>query len=748
MSEINNIEDLYNIQKNIWKNENEKYFGLTPLNDWSDLEIVKNHLDECANKFWNNGTNELKKLFENGKCKDIDKLVPGSYELIFDHINELICLYAKFVYEKDNIETGKKEKIEKRAPLAYLPYPNDLCWFLNGSEYVLRISANINYSLLARTKNLVKYQKVWIYDSDTKEFNVLVDDLDPYESLTKLNRNFLEMLQGEEITKDNFTDALDKVPEFSNDSIANFRFGHVDEIFKLVAFSNRFANPLMKVSIPINIVKMFVTQKSKEDTTDNGNFSNLVLNANKLFALENCRTVIYKSMFNSSFTFSDCNKVFDSFKTSTNKSAGRSRLLLDTATVENGMIYNEINGKKYNMFELIMNDDLKVNNNLSVLSESNFSSSNDPKRLMMTAKLRTQAVKVVGENDQFTHEVPLRICFGDFKGFNYGDSIIMSRSAAKKLLNIIDSKTIKFRSKDDYLFLKKKYKVGDTLSVNDFGKITKSTMYNNYRNIKIIALESDYITVSADNPFSVGDKVTNLHGSKGIVSLILEDDQMPYLKDDITFNGHTFKKGPFEIIVSGNSVFKRKTTGQLFEGWAKAMNFNNVNNVKDAIDNYYDDLKYFGEHSVVCFDHDGIHEETIKPCGVNMVIRLNHDAVTKQVFSYVKSNYARMLKFGEMEELNLASRGMYNILNELDIRSVSKHYNSFSMIKRMQKTGECPNERANNLRFFSILRDIGFEFNLQEAIKYEDMNEMYLKLRDLLTDDQVSLFDENDKEGE
>ena len=114
MSNINNIKDLYKIQKNIWKKENEKYFGITPLNEWNDIEKIKEHLNKCADKFWNNGTNELKKLFENGKCKNIDKLIPGSYKLIFDPINELICLYGNFSYEKDSLETGEKEKVEKR----------------------------------------------------------------------------------------------------------------------------------------------------------------------------------------------------------------------------------------------------------------------------------------------------------------------------------------------------------------------------------------------------------------------------------------------------------------------------------------------------------------------------------------------------------------------------------------------------------------------------------------------------------
>lgn len=728
---INTIKDLYENQKSIWKEENEKYFGITPLMSWDDPSLVSAHLNECTDKFWNGGTNELKRLFENGKCRDIDKLVPGSYEFVFDALNGFVCLYAKFEYEVDDIISGEIRKEIKRAPLSYLPYPNDICWFLNNSEYVLRITANINYSIITRIGNICQYQKTWTYDIDKDEFTINIENFDPYENLTNINRTFLENCFEDEITADNFKESLASIPEFDKNSILYFKFGYIDDIFKLVSLSNRFANPLMKVSIPINIVKMFTAQKNRDDNRDSGSFSNLVLSSNKLFALENSRTVIYKSVFNSSFSFTDSNKVFDAFKTSTNKSAGRSRLILDTVTVKDGMLHNKFNGKTFNMYELITNDKIEIKNNLSVLSCSKFSSSNDAKRLMMTAKLRAQAIPTLGEIDEFTHETPARIVFGDFEGFNFGDSIIVSRSFARKMKTFYEKK-IKFNKIQDYNKVKSKYKVGDVMSIKDFYDVTKTTMYNNYRNITIRAIDENYLSIIAEAPLCVGDKITNLHGSKGIVSLILEDEDMPYLKNDIG----DFKAGPFEVITSALSVFRRKTSGQLFEAWSLASGHDDVNNIQDVATNYLEEVKTFSEKSIICWNG----EETIKPCGINIMIRLDHDAVTKQSHSYIKSNYARMLKFGEMELLNLASRGFYDILNEIDIRSVSKHYNSYEEIKKMQETGYCNNETANNLRFFNILKDIGFNFNLRQIIEDEDIDSNFEKLRELLTDTQIELF--------
>lgn len=735
---IKSINDLYNHQANIWKEENEYFFGITPLNDWNNAETVANHLMLCAERFWNNGTNEMKKLLENGKCKDIDKLVPGSYELVFDARNGLICLYGTFEYQVHSKSQESEVSLErKRAPLAYFPYPNDLCWFLGNSEYVLRISATVNYSLITRTDNICKYQKTWTYDIENDNFEVFIDDFDPYDNLTEENRNFLRDCYGQEITVENFRDALKSLPEFDSKSIMYFRFEHLSEMFKLVSRSNRFANPLMRVPIPINVVKMFAAQKTRDDNRDNGSFNNLILSNNKLFALENSRTIIYKSQFNSSFNFTDSEKFFDAFKTSTNKSAGRSRLILDDVIVKDRILWKRIKGSKNeydNMYRLILDGKPQTEDNLSILSCSRFSSNNDAKRIMMTAKLRAQAIPTNGEVDPFTHETPARIVFGDFEGFNFGDSIIISKSFAKKLES---TQTVKRRidNRKDYLYLKSKYKVGDFISITDFSKIVGSFMYDNFRDIRIDSLDSEFIVVTARVPFSIGDKITNLHGSKGIVSLIFDDKDMPYLENDL---GPNMKAGPMDVIVSGLSVYRRKSLGQIFEAWALATNRDDVNNIKDAVDLYKDEMKIFSENSVISFNGT----KTIKPCGINMIIRLNHNAVAQQSRSYLKSNYGKMLKFGEMELLNLAARGLYDIMNELDIRSVSKHYSSFAQIREMQKTGAMKREPSNNLRFFNILKTIGFDFNIRQPIAMDAINPELAKLQMLLTDSPVDLFKE------
>jgi DNA-directed RNA polymerase subunit beta len=79
----------------------------------------------------------------------------------------------------------------------------------------------------------------------------------------------------------------------------------------------------------------------------------------------------------------------------------------------------------------------------------------------------------------------------------------------------------------------------------------------------------------------VGDKLTGLHGNKGIVSLILEDHQMPFIKE-------TGK--PLDILLNPASVTSRTNFGQIMETAAAKIavktgkpylvhNFANTNNV-------------------------------------------------------------------------------------------------------------------------------------------------------------------------
>jgi DNA-directed RNA polymerase beta subunit len=90
----------------------------------------------------------------------------------------------------------------------------------------------------------------------------------------------------------------------------------------------------------------------------------------------------------------------------------------------------------------------------------------------------------------------------------------------------------------------------------------------------------------------VGDKLTGMHGNKGIVSLILPDNQMPYNKNS---------GKPADILINPASVTSRINLGQLMETVASKIavktgkpyfihNFSKSSNIKDL----HDELKSHG----------------------------------------------------------------------------------------------------------------------------------------------------------
>lgn len=741
---ITNVKELYEAQKAIWREENEEFFGITPLDEWSDLDVINQHLTECADKFWNNGTNRFKEILEKpytqgGKMQTqkLECLVPNSYVFDYDVRDNVIVLSAYFNYDIENPTTKEMTKEKIKRPLVYFPSINSLCWVIGESEWILRVQINPNRGLFTRNGDIISYQKTWTYDLNKKEFTIFREGFDPFEQMTKINEHYLTSCYGQPITKDNFEDALASIKELDYNSILRYTFNHVDAVFDRIRTSDRFANPKIKAPIAIDVAKIISNIGRMEDDDDNAGM--LVLSKSKIYALENSRTAVLKNMYKRDFNFVDCVNIFDAFKTSTDKSAGKSRLLLDDIIIKDGILYNKVideNGNEVykDMYEIVLFN-LNVKRNISVLSESMFCENNDSKRIMMTNKLRAQALPVKGEVDDFTHEIPARIVFGDFKGFNFGDNIIISHSFAKRLESRAHTKIN--LNIEGYRFLKNKYNIGDEISLKDFKMLAPGNNYRNYREVKLINLNTSFMTITARIPFSIGDKLTNLHGSKGIVSQIVEDDKMPILVNDL---GPNMKAGPIDVIVSGLSVYRRKSLGQIIEAWARATDHFDCSNLVEASEKYIDEMQEYSNKSVISWNGN----ETIKPCGINMMIRLDHNACSKQVFAELKTNYSRLLKCEEMLILNLISRGLYDISNELDIRSIAKHHNAIAQIKNMQKTGAINNEPANNLKFFNILRAIGFDFNLRnpdpDSLKIPDE----FITTSILEDDVIDL-DKKDK---
>lgn len=695
------IIELFKKEQEYWNNANRKLFGVELLDTSGSWQKMCTEINECTEKYWNSEK----------KCKlavaldsdvfdrDVTKRVKNSYELNLNPISMCIDISAEYKVNDDI----------QRFKICSIPTPDkNLTWLINGAYYVPRVVAVRDYTtqVYKHSFELIKGE-YWDYNFTKDEF-ICTNRLHPFDAtieeifnnhLSKRSRALLQAsLKDEELSIDNFKKAMSLLPKFDKDSIFNFKFMRMEYFEDLIFNSGKYAIPTKGNLFGIN--KM-IASKRQVYTRNKEKFEGcLVASSSPVFALENFRTVanIYKPSADSSFAppfaYSDTVGWFDAFKTTTTGNAGRQRMLLDEITVNDGMLWY---GDK-NFFDLMYNPP-KINK-LSCLSSAPFGHNNKAKRLMMNAKLSAQSVPLK-DAEEFTNRIKARVGFTDLEGFNYADSIIISESFAKRL----ESKgTDVIHIPIDSEAYRKLYE--DTWTLKDlklYWPTTHEAILEYYKDYAVTDIEyiSDNIArvyFEWTIPFMLGDKITNLHGAKGTVGRILPDEEMPRLMNKVG----NMDAGPLEVIISGFSVLRRGSLGQIFEAWATAsgIEFDESEEfISYAVEKYSEQMKEYSENSVV--EYKG--ETNTIPVGLINMIRVHHHAATHLSVSDV-----RKLKLGEMEKLNLVSDSSYNILKELSIRSEQKHVNSHKLIKEMKETRELPESTRLSLSFVNLMKILGY----------------------------------------
>lgn len=753
------VNDLYSVQSRIWNEKNEELFGLS-INQTDNPFMIELTLNGNLEDFWLNGTCLLKEKLLDGKTiKDKEQMLKDSWELEYNSISGLVGLSAKFIFNNTSGKRVNKSTLAKvveqlndltleereeltasgeveiddityivdKVRVAYLPLVLPLGYRLKNSECSLRTKVVRNDFLIRKVGGVVQ-QKKWSYKDG--EFS---DGVNHFSDVHENNYPFLNAILGEQVTEENFTRALDLMPEYDSVSVLYYNFKWFDEVKYKVLTARKSVNP--KQGGSINYVSVINSKNKYSKKQDKDLQSNLVIVHSKIKSLEVSRSVIYAppATYLGPFNFHDAENLFDAFKVPTNNTAGRNRILLDNVYVEDNMLKVDFNGQTFNQYDIILGnvpDEYKeeFTTNLSSLSRSPYNYLNDAKRIMFCAKLRGQAVRVKGQVDDLTHEVPARVVFADWRGFSFGDSFVISESFAKKLERNV---TKKFELKKADI---KNYEVGQSLTIEDLVAIDQKNRFSSWRDIHVSAIGDGNIEVTARAPFGVGDKITNMHGSKGIVSVILPDHLMPCLVNDLSEN---MPAGPVDIIVPGISVFRRKSTGQMFEASTRALGIGELT-LEKLNRLHHNELAEFDANSQFIF----VDKKFSAPCGINHFIRLDHDATTKQSFAYIKSNYNYNLHVAEMELLNLAARGYYNILNELDIRALNKHSNSIKRIRLMQKNGVLEDEVTNSPFLHDYMRYLGWDIHISNNLTNEEIDERWIELLEMFnTDEDLEIVD-------
>lgn len=226
----------------------------------------------------------------------------------------------------------------------------------------------------------------------------------------------------------------------------------------------------------------------------------------------------------------------------------------------------------------------------------------------------------------------MHVAYIPYKGFNHEDAVVLSRSAAESMVSNHASK-FDYTTGDNTLLdvevfranYSKKYDPKQLAGRDRTGKPNKGrklehgdliwpileekeisetdmllgrlhkTLVNKYRDASLVWDHHEVgeivdvahtgknirVIVRSEKSLEEGDKVTNLHGGKGVVSLILEDHEMPHSRD-------TGK--PVDILLNPASVTSRINLGQVIETAAakiakhtgktyKVQNYSNDSNI-------------------------------------------------------------------------------------------------------------------------------------------------------------------------
>lgn len=225
----------------------------------------------------------------------------------------------------------------------------------------------------------------------------------------------------------------------------------------------------------------------------------------------------------------------------------------------------------------------------------------------------------------------LRVAYMPYKGLNFEDGVVISRTASQKLTSDhmhkpdlrTDENTIaapkKFRlqhpdsySREQYskldnegfiqvgqevqpgdplILAMRPYQVRDQLSLQQIGKALagrqtdSSLRWGSDYPGKVVGVHKgkDAVTVHVrtSEPMQVGDKITGRHGNKGIVTKVVDDEEMPHTRDG----------QPVEALLNPAGVPGRMNVGQVLETVAAKVaqktgkpyvveNFSNVDHLK------------------------------------------------------------------------------------------------------------------------------------------------------------------------
>lgn len=252
----------------------------------------------------------------------------------------------------------------------------------------------------------------------------------------------------------------------------------------------------------------------------------------------------------------------------------------------------------------------------------------DPTRASMAVAHLKQSCPIVGGEDPVVKTpawdkisgaklgANLTIAYVPMAG-NFEDAVVISESAAEKM------KTIKAQ------------RYGGSAKGLQVGQRVERKQMVNGQEIRVggvvSSIDNDGFTVETVYNMTPGDKLSNRHGGKSVVSKVLPDDQMPKI---INEDG---VEVPVQVVMSPLSISGRKNLGAIMEMNEAYDGKKGVNVTRDLV---------YGGHRIQA------------SAGKQFIMRLNHLAEEKLSSAADEENASREsvgARFGEMESILLST---------------------------------------------------------------------------------------------
>lgn len=217
------------------------------------------------------------------------------------------------------------------------------------------------------------------------------------------------------------------------------------------------------------------------------------------------------------------------------------------------------------------------------------------------------------------------------------------------------------------------------LPAGEYGKVVDIRVMEKTKGDELPAgiLKKVYVTIAQTRKISVGDKMAGRHGNKGVISMILPEEEMPYLEDGT----------PIDIILNPLGVGARMNIGQILEthlGWAAhELGYKVASPVFDGvkIDQIKGELKKAGlpeDGKIILYDgRSGEPFDQKITIGYNYMMKLHH-LVDDKIHARSIGPYAMVTqqplggkaqrggqRFGEMEVWALEAYGAAHTLQEI-----------------------------------------------------------------------------------